>query len=161
MKKPIILRKRFIPFEVVDISGDELLFRSEDLLVTRWKAIRQRDDLYGGISFTFLKDGFKLSRFYRDNGEFLYWYCDIIDVVFDMEKDTYIFEDLLVDIKVMPDGTIKVIDTDELAEVLERELITTGQACKALRILDRVLKLIYENKFPPEECNEFEYHDKR
>ena len=42
MKKPIVLRKRFIPFEVVDISHDELLFRNESLLVTKWTAIKPR-----------------------------------------------------------------------------------------------------------------------
>jgi len=40
MKKPIILRKRYIPDEVIDISGDELVFRSEDLLITKWNPIR-------------------------------------------------------------------------------------------------------------------------
>jgi len=39
MKKPIILRKRYIPDEVIDISGDELVFRSEDLLITKWNPI--------------------------------------------------------------------------------------------------------------------------
>jgi len=63
MKKPIILRKRYIPDEVIDISGDELVFRSEDLLITKWNPIRKRPDISGGISFTFLKEGYKASKF--------------------------------------------------------------------------------------------------
>lgn len=157
MKKPSILRKRFIPYEVVDISGDELLFRSEELLVTRWITIKPRPDFYGGISYAFLKEGFKLGRFYDSSGRFLYWYCDVVDVLYDSEKDEYTFEDLLVDIKVMPGGEIKLLDADELATALEEGLIKVEQACRALKTMDRLLRLIYEGNFPPKECMEYEY----
>lgn len=161
MTKPVILRKRFIPYEIVDISGDELLFRSDKLLVTRWKAIKHRDDLYGGISFTYLKEGIKVSRFYNINGEFLYWYCDIIDVSYDIKRDMYTFEDLLVDVKLLPDGQVKVLDSDELAEALDKGLITSGHASRALRNLDKILNMIYDGRFPPKECNDFNYHNER
>ncbi len=157
MRKPLLFRKRFIPYEIADISGDELIFRSEDLLVTRWKAIKPRNDFYGGISYTFLKEGYKLARFYNEQGDFLYWYCDIIDVLYDEGKDTYTFEDLLVDIKILPGGSVRVLDTEELAEALENRLITVEQACTALKTLDGLLKLIYNGSFPPAECKEFEY----
>ena len=53
MKKPIILRKRYVPSEIIDITGDELLLRNENLLVTKWKPIKKRQDISGGMSFTF------------------------------------------------------------------------------------------------------------
>lgn len=159
MRKPILLRKRFIPFEVVDISSDDLLFRSDNILITRWKAIKERTDLYGGISYTFLKDGMKLAKFFGPKGDFLYWYCDIIDILYDEEKDTYTFEDLLLDVKIMPNGEVRVLDADELAEALETGLVSSEQVGRALRILDRVLKMIYDKKFPPEECKDFEYDE--
>ena len=146
MKKPVMLRKRYIPYEIVDISGDELLYRSDKLLVTRWKAIKPRTDFSGGISYTFLDEGIKLAKFYNEQGEFLFWYCDIIEVLHDKEKDEFTFQDLLVDVKIMPDGMIKVLDAEELAEALEKELITIQQACKALRTLDIVLKLVYSGR---------------
>jgi hypothetical protein len=157
MKKPVLLRKRYIPSEIVDISSDELLYRDEELLVTRWTAIRPRNDIQGGISYTFLKEGFKLGRFYGIDGGFLYWYCDIIDVMHDRNTDTYTLDDLLVDIKLMPDGTIMVLDADELADALEQKLVTPDQVARALRKLDKVLKLVYSGKFPPEACSRFEY----
>lgn len=157
MKKPSILRKRFIPYEIVDISGDELLYRSDELIVTRWKTIRPRSDFSSGISYAFLKEGFKLSRFYGPDGGFLYWYCDVVDVIYDSEKDEYTLEDLLVDIKVLPDGKTLVLDADELAAALEQGLISGEQACRALRVLDRLLKIIYKGDFPPRECVEYEF----
>lgn len=157
MKKPVLLRKRYIPNEVVDISSDDLLFRDDELLVTKWTAIKPRNDIQGGISYTFLKEGFKLGKFYSLNGEFLYWYCDIIDVFYEDKTDTYTMDDLLVDVKLLPDGTIKVLDADELADALEQKLVTPEQVCTALKKLDKVLKLIYDGKFPPEVCNCFSY----
>ncbi len=155
MDKPTILRKRFIPFETVDISGDEVLLRNDELLVTRWKAIKPRNDIAGGISWAFLKDGVKISRFYNHAGEFAYWYCDIIDVDFEREADKYELIDLLVDVKIFPDGKAEILDADELAEALEQNLITKDHACRALRKLNFLLEKIYSGNFPPEVCKEY------
>lgn len=155
MVKPSIYRKRYIPFEISDISGDELLYRDKNLLVTRWKPIRPRMDISGGISCAFLEDGYKIGRFFKPDGEFAYWYCDIIDIEYDCAKDTYTLVDLIVDIKVMPDGRYEVLDAGELADAMESGLITKEQACGALRKLDTVLKMIYRNEFPPVVCKNY------
>jgi predicted RNA-binding protein associated with RNAse of E/G family len=156
-KKPIILRQRFIPYEIVDISSDELLYRDEELLITRWKAIRPRNDFSSGVSYTFLKDGFKVGRFYSAEGEFLFWYCDIIEVKKDEELDQYTLVDLLIDIKVMPDGRVRLLDADELAAAAEQSLVTMEQVCSALRKMDHLLVTIYSGNFPPKICKEVKY----
>lgn len=156
MKKPVVLRRRYIPYEVVDISSDELLLRRDNLLVTKWTTIKPRPDFCGGISFTFLDRGYKLGRFFDRDGHFLYWYCDIIEVSYDRDSDTYTINDLLLDIKIFPDGRVIILDAEELAQALEEGLITKEQAGKALRIFDSLLKLIYSGDFPPEECEGFE-----
>lgn len=157
MKKPSILRTRYIPFETVDISSDEMLFRNDEILITRWKAIKPRADISGGISYTFLKEGIKISRFYDADKKFAYWYCDIIDVKYDNTIDQYTFIDLLLDVKLMPDGTMKVLDADELAVALEEGLITQEQACSSLKKMDSILQKVYKNNFPPAICLEEKY----
>jgi uncharacterized protein len=157
MKKPSILRTRYIPFETVDISNDELLFRDDELLITKWKAIKPRADISGGISYTFLKEGIKISRFYDGNKKFAYWYCDIIAVKYDSAVDQYTFIDLLLDVKLMPDGKMMVLDSDELAIALEQGLITQEQTCSSLKKMDSILQKIYENNFPPSVCLEEKY----
>lgn len=157
MKKPIIYRTRYIPFETVDISSDEMLFRDDTILITRWKAIRPRSDISGGVSYTFLKEGIKISRFYDADKNFAYWYCDIIDVNYDSDRDQYTLIDLLLDVKLMPDGTMKVLDADELAIALEDGLITQEQACSSLKKMDSVLQSIYKGCFPPEICLDEKY----
>jgi predicted RNA-binding protein associated with RNAse of E/G family len=158
MKKPSVFRKRFIPSETVDISGDELVFRDDDLVITKWKVIRPRVDIDRGISFAFLKEGYKISKFYDPQGKFVYWYCDIIDVEYDEKSDTYTLIDLLVDVKIMPDGSVRVLDIDEIADALEGNIITKELAIEAMRKLDRLLKIIYEGNFPPEVCRREEYN---
>jgi hypothetical protein len=157
MKKPTVLRRRYIPYEIVDISGDELLFRSNELLVTKWTSIKPRPDFHGGISFTFLDKGYKLGRFYDRNKNFLYWYCDILDAQYEQTSDTYTLNDLLVDIRIYPDGKVEVLDADELAQALEEGLVSREQAAVSLKILDGLLKMIYGGEFPPAECNKWEY----
>ena len=152
MNKPSIFRTRFIPFETVDISSDELLYRDEELLITRWKAIKPRKDISGGISYTFLKEGIKISRFYDADKKFAYWYCDIINVEYDSDNDRFTLIDLLLDVKLMPDGTMKVLDADELAEALEKGLITQEQTCSSLKKMDSILQKIYNGVFPPAIC---------
>ena len=44
------IRKRFIPEEEVDISGDEVLYDDGALIVTRWLPIRARNDIGWGFS---------------------------------------------------------------------------------------------------------------
>ncbi len=157
MKKPKILRRRFIPNETVDISGDELLYRDDELLITRWKAIRPRPDISGGISYAFLKEGYKISRFYDNSGKFMYWYCDIIDVDYKSESDTYTLIDLLLDVKVSASGIVRVLDADELAEAMEKDFITKEQACRALVNLNKILKMAHKGNFPPDVCKKEEY----
>lgn len=154
MKKPTVFRKRYIPSEIVDISGDELVFRSEDLLVTRWKPIKSRSDISGGMSYTFLKEGYKVSKFLGPEGEFKYWYCDIINVDYDEEADKYVLTDLLLDVKIMPDGSVIVLDVDEVAEAMEKGIISKEEACTSLRILAKILDMAYSGNFPPPICLE-------
>jgi predicted RNA-binding protein associated with RNAse of E/G family len=153
MSNPQILRKRYIPCETTDISSDELLYRDEDIIITRWNPIKPRKDFSRGISFTFLKEGYKISKFFDKGGDFIYWYCDIIDVEYDCKKDVYTLNDLLIDVKILPDGTVYILDCDELAEALENSLITQVQALNALRRMDKLLKMIYNGDFPPEACD--------
>lgn len=152
MNKVIILRKRYIPLETIDISEDEILFRDEELLVTKWKPIKPRNDLSAGVSFTFLKQGYKISKFYDKDSKFLYWYCDIIEVEYKAENEEYTLIDLLVDVKVFPDGAYHILDIDELVIANEKGLVSQTQVNKALTGLEKLLAMIYTDTFPPEVC---------
>lgn len=144
-----IYRKRYIPNEIVDISGDELLYQDEEMIVTKWKPIRPKKDIAWGISYTLLNKGWKISKFYGFEDELRYWYCDIIEADYNAEEDTLITTDLLVDLKIYPDGTQEVLDVEELNEAIAENLITQEQKQDALNKLNELLKLVEEKNFPP------------
>lgn len=137
-----IYRKRFIPDEINDVSSDEIIRRNENLIITKWLPIHPRSDIASGMSWTYFKDGFKISKLYNENGEFLYYYCDIIDYIYDETEDAYTFIDLLVDIKYYPDGTIKFLDFDELQVAYNKGLITEDMLMKAINTAYRLAVII-------------------
>ena len=145
-----IYRKRYIPNEIIDISGDKVESVNENLLVTSWLPIHPRNDVAFGMSYTYLKKGWKISKFYDKDKNFLYWYCDIIDA--QIKDEEYILVDLLVDIKVYPDGRYEILDEEELDEALNEGLITKEQKDEALNKLNALLETIKKGEFPPREC---------
>ena len=147
MTPPILYRKRLIPDECILLKDDILLYRDEDILVTKWNTIRPKKDLHHGMSCYFLKKGIKVSKFCDEADRLLYWYCDIISHTWDPETDTYVFTDLLADVLVYPDGFVKVLDLDELADATAEGLLTEVQLEKSLRRTNWLLELIYSGRF--------------
>ncbi len=149
MDLPKLYRKRLIPAECIYLKDDEIVkyTPSDGILITKWKAIHPREDLHHGISGYFLDDGIKVSKFYRDDGKLLYWYCDIIDVEMNKAENSIITTDLLADVIIFPDGFVKVVDLDELGEMVGSKELSDEMVKNALIRLDKLLKLIYSDGF--------------
>ena len=144
MDTPTLYRKRLIPKECILLKDDHLFYQDSDILMTSWTALKPKPALHHGISCYYLKEGFKISRFYNHQNEFMYWYCDIISHEYDKNTNSYIFTDLIADVIIYPDGQIQVIDLDELAFALENELLPQESICGALLKLDHLLRLTYQ-----------------
>lgn len=142
-----IFRKRYIPEEIVDISGDEVLFISDEMIITKWIPIKPRIDFAKGISYIMMKKGWKISKFFDKDDNLNFWYCDIIDV--ELKNDVLNITDLLIDVKVYKDGTYEILDLDELDEALEKNLITTEIKEDALEKLKELENVIKAGAFPP------------
>lgn len=147
-ENPIIYRKRLIPDECVLLKDDVILERTEDVIVTKWNTLKPKRELHHGYSCYFFKEGFKVSKFYKADNSLMYWYCDIVDYDYTEESNTLIVTDLLADVVIYPDGyTTKVLDLDELALAAERKLCEPEKITLALRTLDKLLNIIYDDKF--------------
>lgn len=149
-------RRRFIPDEIVDISDDEVLERNDNIIVTKWVPIKPRGDMGAGISYTFLKRGYKISKIFDSNKNFIYWYCDVLEYNYDEEKDEYVFTDLLADIKVYPDGKIEVLDFNELTEAYNSKIITSVQLLNSIKSINMLIEMLKNKMFPPEICNKYD-----
>lgn len=142
-----IYRKRYIPNEIVDISGDEVIYIDEEKLITSWTPIKPRGDIGKGMSCVYFNEGWKISKFYNLDGSFKFWYCDIIDYEYDKSEDTYIIKDLLVDVIVHEDGTYEILDEEELDQALQEGLITEEIKAEAIFKLNKLLENIKSQKF--------------
>ncbi|MFR8123548.1 MAG: DUF402 domain-containing protein [Waltera sp.] len=115
-----IYRKRLIPEECILLKDDIIVEQNEDYILTKWKTLNPKTTFSHGCSCYYLKEGFKISKFYRHDGSLLYWYCDIVEYTSRPEDNSLIVTDLLADIILYPDGRMHVVDLDELAEALEK-----------------------------------------
>ena len=147
MTQPVLYRRRIIPDECILLKDDLILECNEERIVTSWKAIRPKKDLHHGYSCYFLKEGFKVSKFYYEDGRLLYWYCDIVDYDYIASDNKLIVTDLLADVIIYPDGFVKVVDLDELVTALESRAISLDTLKSSLNKLDKLLHIIYEKKF--------------
>lgn len=147
MKAPKIYRKRIIPEECILLKDDVVLERNDETIITRWNTLNPKVALHHGSSCYFLNEGYKISKFYREDNSLMYWYCDIVDYDYDRESDSYTVTDLLADVIVTTEGFVKVVDLDELAYAMEQGKITDTQLKHCLLQLDSLLEIIYKDKF--------------
>lgn len=142
-----IYRKRYIPNEIVDISDDEVIYCDDKKLITKWKPIKPRDDIGAGMSCVYFEKGIKVSKFFDADGNFKFWYCDIISSEYFKNEDKYVITDLLVDVVIYEDGLYEVLDEDELLDALRTKIITKEIFDEANQKLNSLLKIIENGKF--------------
>ena len=147
MKISKLYRKRLIPTECIPLKDDVIVTQNDEVIVTTWKTINPKVEFSHGCSCYFLKEGIKVSKMYRMDGTLLHWYCDIVDFSYDDSDESLTVIDLLADVIISPEGRMKVVDLDELAEALEKNLITKEQMTTCLRSLNHLLTMIYRDKF--------------
>lgn len=142
-----LYRRRLIPAECLLLKDDIIVEQNEEVLITKWKTIHPKPDFSHGCSCYFLQEGIKVSKLYRSDGSLVYWYCDIVDYDYDADSQSLTVIDLLADVILYPEGRVEVVDLDELAEAMERGLITKEQMTTCLRNLNHLLSMIYRDKF--------------
>ena len=147
VENPVLYRRRIIPNECVKLKDDIILSSNEDFILTSWNALKPKIELHHGLSCYFIKEGIKLSKFYREDKSLICWYIDIVDYEYDPDENKLTTTDLLVDITIGPDGFVKVLDLDEIAIALDEKLIDEESVKRCLRRVDSLLRLIYSGEF--------------
>lgn len=140
-----LIRKRLIPMETVVLKDDIVISSGDFYVLTKWNTLKPKRNFSQGMSCYFIDKGIKLSKLCAPDGSLYCWYCDIVEYNYDEKTNTLTTTDLLADVKIFPDGRVKVVDLDELADALEQELITKEQMLFALRSLDKFLNIVYSN----------------
>ncbi|SEV82023.1 DUF402 domain-containing protein [[Clostridium] fimetarium] len=141
-----LYRKRLIPDECICLNNDDIIVQNNTQIITIWKTLHPKTEFAKGISYYVIDKGWKISKFYSEQDELVYIYCDIIDTFYDENTDSYTFTDLLADVIVENNGDVKVIDLDELATALKSDIISSHMIVTALNRLDALLKIIYSGE---------------
>lgn len=142
-----LYRKRYIPAECILLKDDEIVDITDDFILTKWRTLHPKPGFSHGCSCYYLNKGWKISKFYAADNTLLYYYCDITDYSYDEKTNSLTVTDLLADVLVYPDGTVKVVDLEELADCLEQGTITDKELCLSLRRLDELVNIIYAGNF--------------
>ena len=142
-----LYRKRYYPEEIIYLKDDIILTQEKDLIITSWDTLKPRSDISSGISAYYMDKGFKVSKIYNSDHQLVYWYCDIIDTDYDAPANSITFTDLLIDIIVYEDGTVQVVDLDEIGLMLEQGRIDIKKASGALKTANCLLTEIYAGNF--------------
>lgn len=147
MDYPVLYRRRLIPDECIQLKDDIILYMDDSVIITKWTTLKPRNDFHHGYSCYFLKDGYKVSQFLKEDDTLVYWYCDIVTYLWDRVQNSLTVIDLLADVIVMPDGRMHVVDIDELCEAKEKLLITEQQFFISVKQLGSLIKLIQDGNF--------------
>ena len=147
MKTPELYRKRLIPAQNIPLKDDTILFLSDEIIVTKWDTINPKTEFNHGTSCYFFKEGIKVSKFYRADNSLLYWYCDIVEYEYDEVLNRLTVIDLLADVLIYPDGTVHVVDLDEMADAVSQGIISTELLQQGLYRLNNLLTMIYNGDF--------------
>lgn len=148
MVQPKLYRKRYMPNEIVFLKDDVIVYQDDTVMVTKWNVLHPKANFSHGISCYYLEKGWKVSKFLNQKNELVYYYCDIIDTTYQKEENSYIFTDLLADVIIYENGFVKVVDLGEVAEALEKGIITDREAELSLFRLDALLQVIYDGGLP-------------
>lgn len=147
MPSPLLFRRRYIPNEIIHLKDDIILINEDDLIITKWITLHPRKDIARGISAYYIDKGYKVSKIFDANNNVVYWYCDIFQTKKNPANNSIIFEDLLIDVIIYKDGSVHILDLDELSNALDMQLISQAETAYALRTLDSLLKVIYQGSF--------------
>ncbi len=159
MKTPELYRKRLIPEQNIPLKDDTILFFNDKIIVTKWNTINPKTEFNHGTSCYFLEEGIKVSKFYKADNSLLYWYCDIVDYEYNDDLNRLTVTDLLADVIIYPDTTVKVVDLDEMADALGQGIISPQLLQQGLYRLNNLLTKIYNKSFEGMQ-NALELHEK-
>ena len=140
-----LFRKRLIPDECVSLKDDIIIHQDDSHIITSWKTFHPKAEFSHGISYYLINDGFKVSKFYKEDNSLAYIYCDIIDTAYDAGTDTYVFTDLLADVIIENSGFVRVVDLDELADAASAKLISDAMLTPSTSLISFLRQYMTEH----------------
>ncbi|SFS86440.1 DUF402 domain-containing protein [Marininema halotolerans] len=105
------------------------------------------------LTWYFVKKGYTISKVFLKSGEFLYYYCDVMEMR-QVGRLRYVMVDLLLDLIVYPDGRYHLIDVDEFSHAIEKGQLKKRQQVHTLQTLDKMIRMQTNRTFIPRYIHE-------
>ncbi len=142
-----LYRKRFEPKECILLEKDDIIYKDNSYICTKWETLKPRNDFDNGASIYDIDHGVKVSKFCKGS-EIIYYYIDIIGMEFSEEDDTYVCTDYILDIILETDlKAYKVLDEDEFDELTEQGVLSTQEIAESYAKLGFMKDCIEQNNF--------------
>ena len=112
---------------------------------------------YWAIWFVFKGKWFDIGKFYDESKNWLGYYCDIIKPITRLMSgsvSTSVLTDLFLDIWITADGSVHVLDEDELENAVRHGFISKSVAAKARSQAQMLMRKIELHEFPPTRVKE-------
>ena len=85
---------------------------------------------------------------FDDKGQVVQWYIDICKTQGLTDQQVPWFDDLYLDVVVLPSGEVFLLDEDELEEAFGDGAVTSKDAALARKTAGRLLSIYSKRKFP-------------
>ncbi|CAI6081272.1 DUF402 domain-containing protein [Cohnella sp. JJ-181] len=150
-----ILKKNYacIPMDEPYFRGFVTLYRIQDLRDPLWKEYNGKRMCLADKGYLWTQhyprgEHFVVTTMFDQRGQVVQWYIDICKTQGLTDQQVPWFDDLYLDIVVLPTGETLLLDEDELEEALDDGHITQRDSAMAHRTAQRLLSLIRQKKFP-------------
>jgi len=150
-----ILKKSYacMPMDEPEFRGFVTLYRIHELRDPLWKEYNGRRMCLADKGYLWMQhfprgEHFVVTTMFDDKGQVVLWYIDVCKTQGLTDQQVPWFDDLYLDIVVLPTGEILLLDEDELEEALDDGHITQRDSNMAQKTADRLLSLIKQKKFP-------------
>lgn len=104
------------------------------------------DNNYKNIRFLPDNEFWCVEAIYDNNSNIVEWYFDITNGNYIDENNNPYFDDLYLDVVLMPDGEVIIFDENELLDAYEENKITSEQLIKAKDTANKIINEIIPNK---------------
>lgn len=100
------------------------------------------------LTYYLVDRGYTISKVFNKRGEWLYYYCDIMEMK-QVGQMRYVMVDLVLDLIVHANGSYEVLDIDEFADVIEKGEIVRTKQVYTLRRLHEMIRLQEKRQLIP------------
>lgn len=138
-------KSKFINSE--EFSGNISLISIEKVSTPLVKSMLGKDYCLANEGFTWLEQlpkdkNYCITTMFDDKGEIVQWYFDVIKAQGVTNRGVAYFDDLFLDVVVLPHGEIILLDEDELQEALTKNEITQMEYDMAYEEANRIMETL-------------------